>query len=121
MSRNAKCAYQKLYEKFRMVESGLGELKVMAAGDDMNGAGLYLCVDSVPIARMLTKQDHDATSPDFDKSKEVQDLFEKMTKLDPRTTMDELDELVGEVEGGEFEAMFERACGKETESRLPTG
>tara|TARA_Y100000817_G_scaffold117163_1_gene91836 strand:+ start:2318 stop:2692 length:375 start_codon:yes stop_codon:yes gene_type:complete len=112
MSMTNKSVLQKLYEKRRMIEMDPGSIKVMyavrAAGAGRGPEpGLYLCIGNAPIAKLLPAKEIDETVPDFDKSEAVELSMGKMKELDPRTSIEDLDEVVGT----EFEETFYKMAG----------
>jgi hypothetical protein len=99
MTMTEKCVYQKLYEKLRMAQ--LYQVRVMVATNE-GQPGLYLCATGldgvVPIARLLTHEELDQVTPDFEKSDLIHEFFETMEIVDPRDEDSELndwDALVG--------------------------
>ena len=102
-----KSTLQKLYEKRRMIEMDPGGINVMhavrsAGASRRSEAGLYLCVGDVPVAKLLPQKEIDETVPDFDKSDVVEFAMAEMRKVDPRTSIEEMDKPVG----AEFEETF---------------
>ena len=107
-----KSAYQKMYEKKRMIELLPAEITVMCgerrhkeSGIALIEPGLYLCVGNMPVAKLLPKSELDETTPDFKKSKAVQECFDRMQDSDPRNAESDFNVVVGNG----FEEEFLRA------------
>ena len=108
-----KSAYQKMYEKLRAISLRPEELTVMFAERSHNGTtepGLYVCLKNVPLAKLLPKSELDETSPDFDRTRIVQECFEKMMKLDPRDSKSGFDLIVGDGFEEEFVRSVDDIC-----------
>ena len=102
-----------MYEKLRTISLRAEELTVMFAERSHNGTtepGLYVCLNSVPLAKLLPKSELDETSPDFDRSKVVQECFEKMRKLAPRDSKSGFDFIVGDGFEEEFVRSVDDVC-----------
>ena len=115
-----KSTLQKLYEKRRMIEMDPGGINVMyavrsAGASRRSEPGLYLCVGDVPVAKLLPQKEINETVPDFDKSDVVEFAMAEMRKVDPRTSVEEMDGPVG----SEFEETFLKIA-DEIESKLGT-
>lgn len=103
----AKCTFQKLYEKKRMIELRFDDLHVMVGRwGGVGEPGLYLCVGHTPVAKLLSQAELDETIPDFDKSETIQCRMEQMRAIDPRTEDSDFNLTVG----GGFEEKFYRYC-----------
>tara|TARA_R100000654_G_scaffold59939_1_gene86677 strand:+ start:2362 stop:2718 length:357 start_codon:yes stop_codon:yes gene_type:complete len=86
-----KTALQKIYEKHLMIKVKGSESDLMLA--KQNGKwGVYLVVDEVPVAKIITQRDLDETSPEYEASEILQEGLNKISKSDPRwKTLDKLD------------------------------
>ena len=94
----AKCTFQKLYEKKRMVELRPESLHIMVGRDRelAREPGLYLCVGHTPVAKLLSQAELDETIPDFDASEKIQMLLTRMQEIDPRDADSDFDLPVGD-------------------------
>ena len=101
LENNSKCAFQKLYEKWQMACHAEGQIRVMAAKRMDGRLELFLAVGDTPIAKLMTHQELQLFTPDFENSATVSLIFAKMRRIDPRSD-GEWDETVGNGFEDEF-------------------
>jgi hypothetical protein len=103
-----KTALQKIYEKHLMIKVKGSESDLMLAKQN-DKWGVYLVIDSVPVAKILTKRDLDETSPEYKAGEILQEGLKKISKSDPRwETLDKLDvDSLHKYGGNGFEKLFD--------------
>ena len=71
--------------------------------------GVYLMVDNIPVAKILTQKDLDETTPEFEAGEILQEGLKEISKRDPRwVTLDKLDVDSLQGYGGDgFEELFD--------------
>ena len=79
---------QNAYEKIEMARRNPQDLSVMVAADTSKSGGycLVLMVGSNPIAQILTQDHIDRLEPVFDKSEQINAIYNKASKIDSRKT-----------------------------------
>ena len=79
----SKTALQKLYEKWIMIQLEAQRSKLMLAKRDGH-CGVYLVINDIPVAMLLTHAELIETEPKFKPSEVLQDGLEKLMDKDPR-------------------------------------
>mgnify|MGYP003134472317 FL=1 len=112
----SKTALQKLYEKWIMIQLEAQSSKLMLAKRDGHW-GVYLVINNIPVAKLLTHAELIETEPKFKPSEVLQDGLEKLMDKDPRffnhvsghktIDLDQLDEYGGDGFEQEFQPLID--------------
>ena len=96
---------QKGYEKLEMVKRNPKKMGVMIAKDQDGTPSLVLMAGSRPVARILSQRETQTLSPEFEASKILVELFDRISKSDRRQSMDDFDK-----EDAEITKLFNDMC-----------
>ena len=119
-----KTTMQKLYEKYRMIELQAGTFAPAVAvrttlhfeegphgpeGPAVSSRepGVYLTIDNMPVAKLLSQAELDETEPDFERSAILAQIFSTLEEHDQRDERSNWDRLHGKG----FVDLAERMCG----------
>ena len=84
-----KCSFQKMYEKFAMITKFSEGFQVMLARQEDGTPGLFLCIDSTPLAMLLPRKEIQKYKADHGLSKIIQEVFDSALSKDDRKTLDD--------------------------------
>ena len=106
-----KTTMQKLYEKYRMIELQAGTFAPAVAVRTtqkhvLGEPGVYLTIDNMPVAKLLSQAELDETEPDFERSAILAQIFATLEEHDQRDERSNWDRL----HGYGFDAMADRMC-----------
>ena len=112
----SKTALQKLYEKWIMIQMEAQESKLVLAKREGHW-GVYLVINNIPVAKLLTHSELMETEPMFKPSEVLQNGLEKLMDRDPRffnhfsghktIDLDQLDEYGGDGFEEEFQPLID--------------
>lgn len=88
---DSKPFVEKAYEKIEMVKRNPEQVSVMLALEEDGVHCLVLMVGKIPIARILRADESEIISPLFEKSKQLNEVFDFAEGIDNRKGIDEFD------------------------------